>query len=214
LIALLAVGCSSWSILPDDVSLPSSLSFPAEDDSAESQAEDPAAAPSVWPEDPPTPGRATLPRPGDTRYSWAELSARGRATMAQGNYEAAEGAFLAALAKTNDFPDHDVRLKTSLQNLTLLAQTMEVAQLYEQSSALVEVLISQPLADRRVTFYVAGPLMLVQAQRLRAAGNEAEAVRIAQAALELEGASDPVNARLRALIEETLAPAPTGDPAE
>ena len=209
-VALLAAGCSGWSVLPDDVTLPSSLSFPEAESGAKAQTE----APVAWPEDSATPGRARLPSRSDTTYTWAELSARGRAAMGQGDYAAAEGAFLSALVKTDDFPDHDVRLKTSLMNLTYLAEAMESAELYEQSSALIEILIDQELADRRVTFDVAGPLMLVQAQRLRAAGNEVEAARIAQAALRLSGASDPMNAQLRAQAEEALWPTPASGSAE
>ena len=217
-VALLAAGCSGWSILPGDITLPSSLSFPKAEAPAKAPAKPPANAPAptpvAWPEDLADTGRARLPSSTDTTYSWAELSARGRAAMAQGDYAAAEGAFLSALVKTNDFPDHDVRLKTSLINLTYLAQAMERAELYEQSSALIEILIDQELADRRVTFDVAGPLMLVQAQRLRAAGNEVEAARIAQAALRLSGASDPINAHLRAQAEEALWPTPASGSAE
>lgn len=208
--ALLAVACSGWSVLPDGVKLPSSLRFPDEKPVAQT----PAPAPPAWPEDPAPSGRAGLPSSSDTTYSWAKLSARGRSAMAQGDYAAAERAFLSALVKTNDFATHDVRLQTSLLNLTYLAQAMENAELYDQSAAIIEILIDQERADRRVTFDVAGPLMLVQAERLRAAGNELEAARIAQAALRLDGASDPMNAQLRGQAEQALWPAPPDGQAE
>jgi hypothetical protein len=134
--------------------------------------------------------------------------------MAQGDYAAAERAFLSSLVKTNDFPAHDIRLETSLVNLTYLARAMEDVELYDQSSAIIEILIDQERADRGVTFDVAGPLMLVQAERLRASGNELEAARIAQAALRLSGASDPMNAQLRQQVEEAVWPALPGDQAE
>ena len=209
-LALWAGACSGWSVLPDDVRLPTSLRFPDQKPVAAT----PAPAPLAWPEDPAPSRRARLPRSSDTTYSWAALSARGRTAMAQGNYAAAERAFLSSLVKTNDFPAHDIRLKTSLVNLTYLARAMEDAELYDQSSAIIEILIDQERADRGVTFDVAGPLMLVQAERLRASGTELGAARIAQAALRLSGASDPMNAQLRQQAEEALWPALPGGQAE
>ena len=180
-------GCGR--LLPEDLSMPSSLSFPWEEPPAQVS---------------PPPGV----NPGDTAtaYTWAELSARGRGALTAGEYAAAERAFLSALAQSDAFPAHDIRVETSLLNLTYLAQAEERAGLHADSLALVEELISRERVDRRVDFDVAAPVMLIQAERLGSAGDTAGAARIAQAALRLKGASDPMNAQLRRQVEEIMWP--------
>jgi hypothetical protein len=117
------------------------------------------------------------------------------------------------LAQTDALEAHDVRVDTSLLNLVQLAQVLDDAGLYPQSAALVEVLIAQQQADRRADFDLAGPLMLAMAQRAQAAGDGVGAAKTARAALELGGASDPMNAQLRWQIEAIAWPAddPAGD---
>ncbi|HIG00950.1 MAG TPA: hypothetical protein EYQ66_06540 [Myxococcales bacterium] len=144
---------------------------------------------------------------GPTAYAWADLSARGRYALSVGNYAAAESAFLSALAQTDGFESHDVRVKTSLLNLVHLAQALDSAEQYDQTEALIQVLIDQERAERRLNFDVAGPLMLTMAQRLLDQGDSVDAARMAHAALELNGASDPMNAQLRWQIEEIMWPA-------
>jgi hypothetical protein len=143
---------------------------------------------------------------GATAYAWADLSARGRNALSVGNYAAAESAFLSALAQTDAFESHDVRVKTSLLNLVHLAQALDSAEQYDQTEALIQVLIDQERAERRLDFDVAGPLMLTMAQRLLDQGDSVDAARMAHAALELNGASDPMNAHLRWQVEEIMWP--------
>ena len=126
--------------------------------------------------------------------------------MRAGNYAAAESAFLSALAQTDAFGAHDVRVKTSLLNLVLLAQALDADEQYDQAAALIAVLIDQERAERRVDFDVAGPLMLATAQRMLDQGDTVDAAHMARAALELNGASDPMNAQLRWQIEEIIWP--------
>ena len=143
---------------------------------------------------------------GPTAYTWADLSARGRDALSVGNYAAAESAFLSALAQTDAFESHDVRVKTSLLNLVHLTQALDSAEQYDQAEALIQVLIDQERAERRLDFDVAGPLMLSMAQRLLDQGDSVDAARMAHAALELNGASDPMNAQLRWQVEEIMWP--------
>jgi hypothetical protein len=143
---------------------------------------------------------------GPTAYTWADLSARGRNALSVENYAAAESAFLSALAQTDAFESHDVRVKTSLLNLVHLTQALDSAEQYDQAEALIQVLIDQERAERRLDFDVAGPLMLSMAQRLLDQGDTVDAARMAHAALELNGASDPMNAQLRWQVEEIMWP--------
>ena len=143
---------------------------------------------------------------GPTAYTWADLSARGRSALGVENYAAAESAFLSALAQTDAFESHDVRVNTSLLNLVHLTQALDSAGQYDQAEALIQVLIDQERAERRVDFDVAGPLMLTMAQRLLDQGDSVDAARMAHAALELNGASDPMNAQLRWQVEEIMWP--------
>ena len=143
---------------------------------------------------------------GPTAYAWADLSARGRNALSVGNYAAAESAFLSALAQTDAFESHDVRVKASLLNLVHLTQALDSAEQYDQAEALIQVLIDQERAERRLDFDVAGPLMLSMAQRLLDQGDTVDAARMAHAALELNGASDPMNAQLRWQVEEIMWP--------
>ncbi len=217
LAALLAgPGCSGFNILPEGVRLPTSLSFPGEE-SEEPVAHVPAPPAPAPPAQNPAPRAASTPgrtaattaaTTASTTYSWAELSARGRDALGTGELAAAQSAFLSALAQTETFPAHDVRVHTSLLNLTYLARAQEKAGNYADAGALIEVLIAQERGDRRVGFDVAGPLMLAQVERLRDQGDEIAAARMAQAALRLPGSSDPMNAQLRAQAEQALWPAP------
>jgi hypothetical protein len=231
-------GCSGFNILPEGVRFPTSLSFPGEkgDEPVANEPAPPARdpAPPRTPDPAPraasAPGRAatastatattttatatTTTTTPSTSYSWAELSARGRDALGTGELAAAQSAFLSALAQTETFPAHDVRVHTSLLNLTYLARAQEKAGNYAAAEALIEVLIAQERGDRRVGFDVAGPLMLAQAERLRDQGNEIAAARMAQAALRLPGSSDPMNAQLRAQAEQALWPAPASPEAE
>ena len=143
---------------------------------------------------------------GPTAYTWAALSARGRNALSVENYAAAESAFLSALAQTDAFDSHDVRVKTSLLNLVHLTQALDSAGQYDQAEALILVLIDQERAERRLDFDVAGPPMLTMAQRLLDQGDSVDAARMAHAALELNGASDPMNAQLRWQVEEIMWP--------
>ena len=143
---------------------------------------------------------------GPTAYTWADLSARGRNALSVENYAAAESAFLSALAQTDAFESHDVRVKTSLLNLVHLTQALDSAEQYDQAEALIQVLIDQERAERRLDFDVAGPLMLTMAQRLLDQGDSVDAARMAHAALKLNGASDPMNAQLRWQVEEIMWP--------
>ena len=99
-----------------------------------------------------------------------------------------------------------MRVKTSLLNLVHLTQALDSAEQYDQAEALIQVLIDQERAERRLDFDVAGPLMLTMAQRLLDQGDSVDAARMAHAALELNGASDPMNAQLRWQVEEIMWP--------
>ena len=212
-------GCNGGSLLPGNLQFPSSLSFPQDDEPApagragksaggasESAAKPGASGTASWTHTTQATHRRTMsPRrsPGNapTAYTWAELSSRGRDALSAGEYAAAASAFLSALAQTDALEAHDVRVETSLVNLVQLAQVLDAAGLYPQSAALVEVLIAQQRADRRADFDLAGPLMLAMAQRAQTAGDGVGAAEMARAALELGGASDPMNAQLRRQIE-------------
>ena len=82
----------------------------------------------------------------------------------------------------------------------------------DQSSALVQILIVQEQADRRINFDVAGPLMLSHAEQELAAGNVAGAALIAQSALNLSGSSDPINAPLREKLATMVWPSSSEAP--
>ncbi len=206
-------GCNGGSLLPDNLQFPSSLSFPRDDEpAAAGRADESAGSASrtAASHDATQPTHATggqsmarRPSPGNapTAYTWAELSSRGRDALSTGEYAAAESAFLSALAQTHAWEAHDVRVDTSLLNIIQLAQVLDAAGLYRQSAALVEVLIVQQQADRRADFDLAGPLMLAMAQRAQDAGDGVGAAKTARAALELDGASDPMNAQLRGQID-------------
>ncbi len=206
-------GCNGGSLLPDNLQFPSSLSFPQDDEpAAAGRADKPAGSASSTAARHETSqvGSAThrrsmppRPFPGNapTAYTWAELSSRGRDALSTGEYAAAESAFLSALAQTHAWEAHDVRVDTSLLNIIQLAQVLDAAGLYRQSAALVEVLIVQQQADRRADFDLAGPLMLAMAQRAQDAGDGVGAAKTARAALNLNGASDPMNAQLRGQID-------------
>ena len=227
-------GCNGGSFLPDKFQFPSSLSFPRDDepaaagradesagsasDTAASHATEPTHATHATQPTHATGGQsmARRPSPGNapTAYTWAELSSRGRDALSTGEYAAAESAFLSALAQTDAWEAHDVRVDTSLLNIIQLAQVLDAAGLYRQSAALVEVLIAQQQADRRADFDLAGPLMLAMAQRAQDAGDGVGAAKTARAALELDGASDPMNAQLRGQIDAIAWPTEdvAGDP--
>ena len=230
-----AIGCQGGSLLPGGLHFPSSLSFPKDEGSGDAQSTPNSAPTPSQPRaetPPPRPDTQSGPaastqngpaasaepstaRPstaqpfsgrGPTAYTWADLSARGRNALSVGNYAAAESAFLSALAQTDAFESHDVRVKTSLLNLVHLAQALDSAEQYDQAEALIQVLIDQERAERRLDFDVAGPLMLTMAQRLLDQGDSVDAARMAHAALELNGASDPMNAQLRWQVEEIMWP--------
>ncbi len=203
-------GCNGGSLLPDNLQFPSSLSFPRDDEPAAAGRADESAGgasntAASHEATHATEGQsmARRPSPGNapTAYTWAELSSRGRDALSTGEYAAAESAFLSALAQTHAWEAHDVRVDTSLLNIIQLAQVLDAAGLYRQSAALVEVLIVQQQADRRADFDLAGPLMLAMAQRAQDAGDGVGAAKTARAALNLNGASDPMNAQLRGQID-------------
>ena len=206
----LTIALSAWG-LGCSGSFPDSLSFPKDNTGAPAAAPTPPPAEKMpfWPvSTTPTVPPALPPEVAETSYTWAELSARGRDAMAFGQYAAAERALLSALAQTESLEAHDVRVGTSLRNLTYLAQALDAAGLYAQSDAIIEVLIAEERENRRVYFDVAGPLMLARAQRLADEGNTVDAARVAQAALNLSGSGDPMNSQLRNQIEAILWPAP------
>lgn len=234
-LCLTAIGCQGGSLLPGGLHFPSSLSFPTNEGSADAEStpntaptpsQPRAKTPALWPEAQSGPAASTQNGPaasaepstarpstaqpfsgrGPTAYTWADLSARGRNALSVGNYAAAESAFLSALAQTDAFESHDVRVKTSLLNLVHLTQALDSAEQYDQAEALIQVLIDQERAERRLDFDVAGPLMLSMAQRLLDQGDSVDAARMAHAALELNGASDPMNAQLRWQVEEIMWP--------
>ena len=205
LITALGLGCNGGSLSAD------SLSFPKDATGAPA-----ASAPESAPENPDRTAPQTAADPqksrGATPYGWAELSARGRDAMLAGDYAAAESAFLSALAQTDVLENHDVRVKTSLVNITYLAEALDAEGLQDQSSALVQILIVQEQADRRINFDVAGPLMLSHAEQELAAGNVAGAALIAQSALNLSGSSDPINAPLREKLATMVWPSSSEAP--
>ncbi|MDG2333324.1 MAG: hypothetical protein P8Q97_03770 [Myxococcota bacterium] len=201
LLIALGLGCNGGSLSAD------SLSFPKDRSGAPAQ---PAPDASKW-----TAPEPAASEPGaDSPYSWAELSSRGRDAMLVGDYDGAQSAFLSALAQTAALEDHDVRVKTSLVNITILAQALDAEGSQDQAAELVQILIVQEQADRRINFDVAGPLMLSHAEQAVAAGNPVMAAQIAQAALNLDGASDPINASLRAKLDAIVWPSDPAPSAE
>ncbi|MDE0884038.1 MAG: hypothetical protein OSB70_00755 [Myxococcota bacterium] len=207
-LGVLGLGCNGGGLSAD------SLSFPKDKSAAPASAApaQPAPAPTEWTA--PEPATAQFEPGADSPYSWAELSARGRDAMLAGDYPTAKSAFVSALSQTATLEDHDVRVKTSLVNITVLAQALDAEGSQDQSAELVQILIVQEQADRRINFDVAGPLMLSHAERELAAGNPAMAAQIAQAALNLDGSSNPINASLREKLDAMVWPVSTAPSAE
>lgn len=139
--------------------------------------------------------------------NWAELARQGRNALRAEDLAASQQAYLAAQAATSHFPNHDVRVTTSLDNLGRLATRLQKREEFDQATPLVAILAENAEVGRLAEFESGAPPMVEQARQLSEEDQFEQAIRLNRLALTLLGVDQFDNRPLRQTAQWNLADA-------
>jgi tetratricopeptide (TPR) repeat protein len=118
-----------------------------------------------------------------SQQSWSSLAATGRDALKMGDFEAAEEAYLEAVAITAELDPDDIRSRTALSNLVRLAAQYQRHRRFEDAGRIVSRVVAESLNGRHPDFEVAAPVLITQGHYLERAGRRSETIRIFEAGL-------------------------------
>jgi tetratricopeptide (TPR) repeat protein len=139
-----------------------------------------------------------------SQQSWSNLAAIGRDAIKVGDLEAAEQAYVEAVAITAALDPDDIRARTALSNLVRLARHYQQRNRFDDAGRVLSRVVAESLNGRQPDFEVAAPIMIAQGSYLERVGRLGEAIRIFEAGLASAPRSS-LGTRERMLMQRGLA---------